>query len=214
MHPITFFTNIIGVVTIVLISIVSILGLICLCHSLNFQLLIKRRRRNYYQANDEQLSYFNGPWLTRITLILVALWWGVGEVLRLTFVNGEGRFISDQTWQANVCKFYIVSNLGFAEPGLFLLLAFLLSAALHNQEVGALNRKWNQRTICAVFMLCSPSLIWEACVVLLVLILLQTMDRHQRLQSIGIQPLQSMMAMLHAHTHCWAAYFLGRSTPC
>lgn len=165
MHPITFFTNIIGVVTIVLISIVSILGLICLCHSLNFQLLIKRRRRNYYQANDEQLSYFNGPWLTRITLILVALWWGVGEVLRLTFVNGEGRFISDQTWQANVCKFYIVSNLGFAEPGLFLLLAFLLSAALQNQEVGALNRKWNQRTICAVFMLCSPSLIWEACVV-------------------------------------------------
>uniref|UniRef100_A0A0D9W5E0 THH1/TOM1/TOM3 domain-containing protein n=1 Tax=Leersia perrieri TaxID=77586 RepID=A0A0D9W5E0_9ORYZ len=164
MHPITFFTNIIGVVTIVLISIVFTLGLICLCRSVNFQLLIKRRR-GYYHTNQEQLSYFNGPWLTRITLILVALWWGIGEVLRLTFVNGEGRLISDQTWQANVCKIYIISNLGFAEPGLFLLLAFLLSAALQNQELGALNRKWNQRTIRAVFMLCSPSLIWESCVV-------------------------------------------------
>lgn len=158
MHLITFFSNIIGVVTIALISIVSILGLICLCRSVYFQLWIKRR-------GYQRLSYFNGPWLTRITLILVAFWWGIGEVVRLTFVNGEGRFISDRKWQVNVCKFYIISNLGFAEPGLFLLLAFLLSAALQKQELGTLNRKWNRKTIRAVLILCSPSLLWEACVV-------------------------------------------------
>ncbi|CAD6263599.1 unnamed protein product [Miscanthus lutarioriparius] len=158
MHLITYFTNIIGVVTIALISIVSILGLICLCRSVYFQLWIKRR-------GYQRLSYFNGPWLTRIILMLVALWWGVGEVLRLTFVNGEGRLISNRAWQVNVCKFYIISNLGFAEPGLFLLLSFLLSAALQKQELGTLNRKWNRKTIRAVFILCSPSLIWEACVV-------------------------------------------------
>ncbi|CAL5031888.1 unnamed protein product [Urochloa decumbens] len=48
---------------------------------------------------------------------------------------------------------------------LFLLLSFLLSAALQKQELGTLNRKWNRKTIRAVFILCSPSLIWEACVV-------------------------------------------------
>uniref|UniRef100_A0ACD5UBY0 Uncharacterized protein n=1 Tax=Avena sativa TaxID=4498 RepID=A0ACD5UBY0_AVESA len=155
---ITFFTNIIGVVTIALVSIVSILGLICLSRSVYFQLWIKKK-------GYQRLSYFNGPWLTRITLILVAFWWGIGEVLRLTFVNGEGRFITNRTWQANVCKFYIISNLGFAEPGLFLLLAFLLSAALQKQELGTLNHKWNRKTIRAMLMICFPSLLWEACVV-------------------------------------------------
>lgn len=158
MHLITYFTNIIGVVTIALISIVSIFGLVCLCRSVYFQLWIKRR-------GYQRLSYFNGPWLTRITLMLVGLWWGIGEVLRLTFVNGEGRLISDRAWQVNVCKFYIISNLGFAEPGLFLLLSFLLSAALQKQELGTLNRKWNRKTIRAAVIFCSPSLIWESCVV-------------------------------------------------
>lgn len=158
MHLITFFTNIIGVVTIGLVSIVSILGLICLSRSVYFQLWIKRR-------GYQRLNYFNGPWLTRITLILVAFWWGIGEVLRLTFVNGEGRFTSDRTWQENICKFYIISNLGFAEPGLFLLLAFLLNAALQKQELGTLNQKWNQKTIRAMFLICLPSLGWESCVV-------------------------------------------------
>lgn len=97
--------------------------------------------------------------------MLVAFWLGIGEVLRLTFVNGEGRLISDRAWQENVCKFYIISNMGFAEPGLFLLLSFLLSVALQKQELGTLNWKWNQKTIRAVFILYSPSLIWEACVV-------------------------------------------------
>jgi hypothetical protein len=161
MHLITFFTNIIGLVTIALISIVSVLGLICLCRSLYFQLWIKRR-------GYQRLSYFNGPWLTRITLILVAFWWGIGEVIRLTFVNGEGRLISDRAWQANVCKFYIISNLGVAEPGLFLLLSFLLSAALQKQELGTLNQKWNRETIRAAFILCAPSLVWEACVVFVI----------------------------------------------
>ncbi|XP_037477924.1 uncharacterized protein LOC125538392 [Triticum urartu] len=158
MHLITLFTKIIGVVTIALVSIVSILGLICLSRAVYFQLWINRR-------GYQRLNYFNGPWLTRITLVLVAFWWGIGEVLRLTFVNGEGRFTSDQMWQANVCKFYIISNLGFAEPGLFLLLAFLLSAALQKQELGTLNRKWNQKTIRAMFIICLPSFVWEACVV-------------------------------------------------
>uniref|UniRef100_A0A804RJ46 Uncharacterized protein n=1 Tax=Zea mays TaxID=4577 RepID=A0A804RJ46_MAIZE len=91
---------------------------------------VSRIRRGY-----RWLSYFNESWLTRITLMLVAFWWGIGEVLRLTFVNGEGRLISDRAWQENVCKFYIISNMGFAEPGLFLLLSFL-SVALQKQELG------------------------------------------------------------------------------
>ncbi|URD75599.1 hypothetical protein MUK42_36555 [Musa troglodytarum] len=40
------------------------------------------RRRQY-----PQLSYFNGPWISRIILILVSIPWGFGEIFRLSFLK-------------------------------------------------------------------------------------------------------------------------------
>lgn len=52
------------------------------------------RRRHY-----PQLSYFNGPWISRIILILVSIWWGFGEIFRLSFLKPIILLISWFIWQ-------------------------------------------------------------------------------------------------------------------
>ncbi|KAL0422214.1 UNVERIFIED_CONTAM: hypothetical protein Slati_3244300 [Sesamum latifolium] len=64
----------------------------------------------------------------------------------------------------NVCKCYIVSNLGFAEPCLFLTLIFLLRASL--QRSGTLGRKWNMKTAGFVLLYCFPMFILQLVVIL------------------------------------------------
>ncbi|CAL9158680.1 unnamed protein product [Musa hybrid cultivar] len=59
----------------------------------------------------------------------------------------KGRIFSSITWQQNFCKIYILFNLGFSEPSVFLTLVFLLRASLRRRELGTLSRGWNKRTI-------------------------------------------------------------------
>ncbi|XP_008795310.1 uncharacterized protein LOC103711086 [Phoenix dactylifera] len=148
-----------GAVTISLVSLSAILGLICIYRSFYFQLQIHRR-------SFPQLKYFNGPWITRIALILVAIWWGFGEIVRLTFLKEKGRPFSSQLWEKNVCKFYVLSNLGFAEPSIFLMLAFLLYAALQKRESDALSQRWNRRTMSYVVLSCLPIFIMQFVLIL------------------------------------------------
>lgn len=157
MHLISLATDTFGVITISLVSLLSLLGLLCIYRSLYFQLRIQRRRFLH-------LSYFNGPWVTRITLILISIWWGFGEIIRLSFLHGAGKLFSSQTCQKNVCKFYVLSNLGFAEPSVFLMLAFLLHAALQEREF-TLSQRWNRKTIGCVVLLCFPAILWQLALV-------------------------------------------------
>lgn len=152
-------TDAIGVVTISLVSLTAVLGLVCIYRSLYFQLQIRRR-------GFPQLSYFNGPWITRITLILVAIWWGFGEIVRLTFLKEKGRPFSSQPWQKNVCKFYLLSNLGFAEPSMFFMLALLLHAALQKRASDTLSQRWNRKTISYVLLSCLPIFIMQFVLIL------------------------------------------------
>lgn len=149
-----------GLLTISLVSLVSVLGLLCVYRSVYFWLRIRR-------GEILQLGYFNGPWVTRIVLILVAIWWGVGEIVRLSFLRGEGRLFSSLIWQKNVCKFYILSNLGFAEPSMLLILVFLLHASLLKQDSGALSKRWNGRTICYVIFYCLPVFVVQMALIFL-----------------------------------------------
>ncbi|XP_072970833.1 uncharacterized protein [Typha angustifolia] len=149
MHLTNIITDVIGVITISLATINALLGLICIYRILYFQLWIRRR-------GFLQLTYFNGPWVTRVILILVSIWCGFGEIIRLSYLNGRGRIFSSLQWQKNVCKFYILSNLGFAEPSMFLMLAFLLHAALQKRESDTLSRRWNRRTIFHIILFCLP----------------------------------------------------------
>ncbi|MBA0815223.1 hypothetical protein Gohar_020985, partial [Gossypium harknessii] len=110
-----------------------------------------------------------GPWIIRITFILFTIWWGFGEIIRLNYLRRPGRVLNvlDFKWQENVCKFYIVSNLGFAEPCLFLTLMFLLCAPLQNIDTGILSRKWNGKTASCVLLFALPMFVLQLFLILI-----------------------------------------------
>lgn len=151
--------DVFGVVTIALVALTAILGLLCIYRCVYFQLQIRRRGFFY-------LSYFNGPWIIRIAVILISIWWGFGEVVRLSFLRGTRKPFSSIRWQNYGCKFYILSNLGFAEPAIFLILAFLLNAALQKKESGTLNQRWNKKTFLYVILVCIPIFILQLVLIL------------------------------------------------
>lgn len=158
--PLTrFIADALGVVTVCLVAVLFLLGIFCILYSFYFH----RRIRS---QGLTQLSYFGGPWIIRILLILFAIWWGFGEIVRLNLLRHHGRLLNslDVTWQKNICKGYILSNLGFAEPCFFLTLAFLLQASL--QKSGTLGRKWNGRTTGYILLFCLPVFISHLMVIL------------------------------------------------
>lgn len=151
-----------GVVTICLVALFIILGFLCIAYSFYF-------RSRVLSQGYSQLSYFSGPWIIRIIFIAFAIWWGLGEIVRLSFLRHEGRLLYgvDEKWQENICKGYIVSNLGFAEPCLFLTLVFLLRAPLQKMDSGILSRKWNGKTAGFVFLYCFPVFVVQLIVILI-----------------------------------------------
>lgn len=137
-----------GVLTIALFALFAALGLFCIFQSVYFRCRIRRG------PSFLPLGYFNGPWVTRIALILITIWWGVGEIVRLSFL--KKKLFSSLTWQRNICDVYILSNLGFAEPGIFFAFAFLLHGSLQKRELGTLNQRWNWKTMAYLLVFCIP----------------------------------------------------------
>ncbi|OVA14564.1 hypothetical protein BVC80_1811g29 [Macleaya cordata] len=123
---------------------------------------IGRLGQNRYMASDEFTNVnFN-------SLILYAIWWGFGEVVRLSLLRRGDRVLYDLSlkWQETLCKFYILSNLGFAEPCLFLTIVFLLRASLQKREFGTLSQLWNGKTAGYVLLNCLPLFAFQCIVVL------------------------------------------------
>lgn len=151
-----------GVVTICLVVLLILLGFLCILHSVYF-------RTQVHNLCFLRLGYSSGPWVIRITLILFAIWWGIGEVLRLSFLRRDGQVLNalNFKWQETVCKLYIVSNLGFAEPCLFLTLICLLRAPLQKMESRTLSQRWNGRTIASVLLCCLPVFVLQLLVILI-----------------------------------------------
>ncbi|CAA0824766.1 Unknown protein [Striga hermonthica] len=149
-----------GVVTICLVAALVLVGLFCIIYSFYF-------RSRIHRQGLVQLSYFSGPWIIRITYILFSIWWGVGEIVRLSIWRQDGRSLDNPTsgWRENICKCYIVSNLGFAEPCLFLTLIFLLRASL--QSSGTLGPKWNVKTAGFVLLYGFPMFVLQLAVILI-----------------------------------------------
>ncbi|GAA0154405.1 hypothetical protein LIER_12396 [Lithospermum erythrorhizon] len=156
----TFIADALGVVTICLVAVLFIFCIFCILYLLYFHSRI-------HSQGFTQLSYFGGPWIIRITFILFSLCWGFGEILRLNLLRHHGRLLKslDVKWQKNVCKGYILSNLGFAEPCFFLTLAFILRASLQNS--GPLGRKWNGRTAAQILLFCVPMFVSQLMVILI-----------------------------------------------
>ncbi|XP_051137212.1 uncharacterized protein LOC127255621 [Andrographis paniculata] len=147
-----------GVVTVCLVAILVLLGVLCILYSLYLRSLI------HGQALAP-LTYFSGPWIIKILFIILAMWWGACEIARLSLLRHKGKFLGKLThqWQQNVCKGYIISNLGFSEPCLFITLTFLLRASL--QIPGALSRMWNRKTTGFVLLYCLPMCILQITVI-------------------------------------------------
>ncbi|GMJ12607.1 candidate G-protein Coupled Receptor 1 [Hibiscus trionum] len=151
-----------GALTICLVAVLVLLGFVCIAYL--FYLRSRVLRQGFIQ-----LSYFNGPWIIRITFILFTIWWGFGEIIRLNFLRRQGRVLNavNLKWQENICKCYIVSNLGFAEPCMFLTLVFLLRAPLQNINTGILSRKWNGKTVGYVILYCLPVFVLQLILILI-----------------------------------------------
>lgn len=145
-----------GVVTISLVILFDILAIRCIYQVALLRVRIQRR-------DFHRLGYFNGPWVIRIFLALVAILWSSSELARLSFL--KGRLFSSITWQRNMCKLYIIFNLGFSEPTVFLTLVFLLRASLQRRESGTLSQGWNKKTIGYVFLFCLPIFIMQVILV-------------------------------------------------
>ncbi|KAK9929006.1 hypothetical protein M0R45_026117 [Rubus argutus] len=157
-----FAADTLGVLTVCLVALLILLGFLCIIYLFYFRSRIRSQ-------GFAQLRYFSGPWIIRITFILFAIWWGFGEIIRLSLLRREGRVLNtlNLKWQETVCKCYIVSNLGFAEPCLFLTLVFLLRAPLHTMESGILSRKWNGKTAGYILFYCLPMLLLQLFVILI-----------------------------------------------
>ncbi|KAJ6715551.1 PLASMINOGEN ACTIVATOR INHIBITOR [Salix viminalis] len=151
-----------GVVTICLVAILILFGLVCIAYSFYFRSRVRSQ-------GFSQLSYFSGPWIIRLTVILFVIWWGVGEIIRLSLLRRKGRVLDalDYKWQETVCKGYIVSNLGFAEPCLLLTIIFLLRAPLQKMESGVLCRRWNGKTAACVLLYCLPMFVLQLTVIVI-----------------------------------------------
>lgn len=152
-----------GVVTICLVVFLVLLGLFCIVYTIYFRARIQR-------SGFIKLGYFNGPWIVRITFVVFGICWGAGEVIRLSFFRQEGRIFHSlgREWQEDMCKLYILSNLGFTEPCLFLTMCFLLRASLKWRGSGILNREWNFKTTGYVLLYCLPIFVLDFVVVMVV----------------------------------------------
>ncbi|KAL2342278.1 hypothetical protein Fmac_010218 [Flemingia macrophylla] len=151
-----FAAEVFGVVTICLVAILILLGLMCIAYSSYFRSRIRSQHLH-------QLKYFSGPWIVRITFILFSIWWGIGEIFRLTLLRSTIHL----KWDDTICKCYIVSNMGFAEPCLFLTLVFLLRAPLQELETGIMSRKWNVKTLGYILLYCLPMFVLQLFVILI-----------------------------------------------
>jgi len=150
-----FSTEVFDVVTIVLVSILILFGLICIAALFYYLYRI-------HNQGNAHLNYFSGPWIIRITFILFVIWWSLGEIIRLTLL----RHALHLKWSETICKCYIIWNMGFVEPCLFLTIVFLLRAPLQRLEIGIMSKKWNMRTIRYIILYCLPMLIVQIFIVL------------------------------------------------
>ncbi|XP_074330288.1 uncharacterized protein LOC141667630 [Apium graveolens] len=150
-----------GVVTVCLVSLFALFGFFCIVYCVYFRTRVRRQ-------GFIRLGYFSGPWIIRVTFILFAIWWCVGEVIRLNLLRSEGRILNvNLEWQRTLCKGYIVSNLGFAEPCFLLTLVFLLRGSLQGTESETLSQKWNCKTAGYILLYCFPMFILQLMVILI-----------------------------------------------
>eukprot|EP00252_Welwitschia_mirabilis_P020368 TRINITY_DN4986_c0_g2_i1.p1 TRINITY_DN4986_c0_g2~~TRINITY_DN4986_c0_g2_i1.p1 ORF type:complete len:426 (+),score=31.52 TRINITY_DN4986_c0_g2_i1:1084-2361(+) len=108
-------------------------GIICVVYVLIFRCRVNAKRAY------EPLRYFNLHWLPRLVLVVTSILWCLAEIFRPHLLRNEGWPLHsiNLQWQRNLCRIYLVMNLGLMEPIIFLSVALLLcNSRSHGDEIG------------------------------------------------------------------------------
>lgn len=108
------------------------------------------------------LQDFNALWIVRIILIVLAVLWSLVELLRLPLLRQPNWLMHSWSFrsQANICRFYILSSLGFLEPCFFLTALFLVHGSLRRDPFTP-RKAWNSKVVALIFICCLPVFLFQ-----------------------------------------------------
>jgi hypothetical protein len=143
--------DVLGIATLVLVVLLACLGLGCVLYVLRFRARVNKERL------PVALKDFNALWIVRITLILLAMLWCLVELLRLPLLRRQNWLLHSISfrWQANMCRIYILSSIGFLEPCFFLTALFLVHGSLSNAPFTP-RKAWNGKMVALILICCLP----------------------------------------------------------
>lgn len=147
--------DVLGVTTLVLVLLLVCAGLGCIAYVLYFRDRIQKQRQ-------PALQDFNALWIVRIILIMLAVLWSLVEILRLPLLRRPNWLFHSWSFrsQANICRFYILSSLGFLEPCFFLTALFLVHGSLRREPFTP-RKAWNGKVVALILICCLPVFLFQ-----------------------------------------------------
>lgn len=125
-------------------------------------------RSDVFAPPSVSLQDFNALWIVRIILIVLAVLWSLVELLRLPLLRQPNWVFHSWSFrsQANVCRFYILSSLGFLEPCFFLTALFLVHGSLRRAPFTP-RKAWNGKVVALILICCLPVFLFQLFFVLI-----------------------------------------------
>lgn len=147
--------DVLGVATLVLVLLLVCAGLGCIAYVLYFRARIQRERL-------PALQDFNALWIVRIIFTVLGILWSVVELFRLQLLRQPNWIFHSWSFrsQANVCRFYILSSLGFLEPCFFLTALFLVHGSLRKAPFTP-RKAWNGKVVALILICCLPVFLFQ-----------------------------------------------------
>lgn len=150
-----------GVATIVLVNLLCLASVFCVFYVLYFRSQVR-------QDQSPALRDFNAVWVVRILLIVLAMLWGLIELLRLPLLRHNGRIFASWKFeqQATLCRIYTLCSFGILEPCFFLMALLLVQGSISDAP-STPREKWNEKAIGLVLLWCLPVLVLQVFFVLI-----------------------------------------------
>ncbi|KAG0585404.1 hypothetical protein M758_2G008500 [Ceratodon purpureus] len=148
-------SDVLGVATLVLVLLLVCAGLGCIAYVLYFRARIQQERL-------PALQDFNALWIVRIIFTVLGVLWSLVQLLRLPLLRQPNWIFHSWSFgsQANVCRFYILSSLGFLEPCFFLTALFLVHGSLRKAPFTP-RKAWNGKVVALILICCLPVFLFQ-----------------------------------------------------
>lgn len=153
-------TDVVGIVTLVLVILCCAAGALCLLFVFLFHTKLGKERQL-------PLRDFDSPWLVRIVLVGLFVLWSLGELLRLPWMRMGDGFLHNMDWktQADLCRLHVVWSVGIMEPGFLLTAFFLVRGSLLVSS--SASKYFNGRVLTQMGFCCLPVFILQLLLVVL-----------------------------------------------